>query len=71
MYRVDFYCAAAKLVVELDGPIHDKQVEEDAVRQAALESFGYRILRFKNEEVGANLEDVLAKIREALDGVRA
>jgi len=71
MYRVDFYCAAARLVVELDGPIHDEQIEEDAERQPILESYGYRVLRFKNQEVANSLDAVLSKIRQALNEVSA
>jgi very-short-patch-repair endonuclease len=71
LYRVDFYCASAKLVVELDGPVHDEQAKEDAVRQADLESFGFRVLRFKNEEVASSLDSVLAKIGQALNEVSA
>ena len=50
-YIVDFYCAAAQLVIEVDGPIHDQQREDDADRTALLEANGLRVLRYKNEEV--------------------
>ena len=66
-YRVDFYCAARKLVVELDGPIHEKQGSEDAERQQHLEQLGYRFMRFKNDQLTLNLPEVLTKIRDALD----
>ena len=36
-FIVDFYCASASLVIELDGPIHDKQVGHDIERQRTLE----------------------------------
>jgi very-short-patch-repair endonuclease len=68
-YRVDFYCAAGKLIVELDGRIHQKQADEDAIRQAFLERFGYRFLRFTNDQVTSNVDTVLAKIRQTLDEV--
>ena len=47
-YIVDFYCPAARLVVELDGASHDfeDQADDDDRRQAWLESKGYRVLRF-------------------------
>lgn len=48
---VDFYCAGAKLVMEIDGPIHEHQRQADANRQAFLESQGIRVLRFSNEQV--------------------
>jgi very-short-patch-repair endonuclease len=50
-YLVDLSCFARRLVIELDGPIHDMQREADAERQVVIESFGYRVLRFTNEEV--------------------
>jgi len=60
----DFYCAECKLIVEMDGDIHDFQVEEDATRTKQIESFGYQVIRFRNEEVLSNIETVLNKILE-------
>jgi very-short-patch-repair endonuclease len=56
-YIADFACHRAKIVVELDGSQHglDKAVEYDAERSAFLESRGYRVLRFWNDEVLVNL----------------
>jgi very-short-patch-repair endonuclease len=65
-FIVDFYCPAAHLVVEVDGLIHERQVEEDAMRTAFLEEHGLRVMRFRNEEVMTDLESVLASIRAAL-----
>jgi very-short-patch-repair endonuclease len=64
-FIVDFYCHAAGLVVELDGAIHDKQVEYDTERERVLEARGLRILRFRNEEVLMDIESVLTRIRAA------
>jgi very-short-patch-repair endonuclease len=50
-FVVDFCCTRAKLCIEVDGDVHDKQQEHDAERAAALEAAGYRVLRFCNEEV--------------------
>jgi very-short-patch-repair endonuclease len=61
----DFYCAECKLIVEIDGDIHDFQIDEDASRTRQIESFGYRVIRFRNEEVLSNIETVLSKILEA------
>jgi very-short-patch-repair endonuclease len=46
-YIVDFYCSAAKLVIELDGSQHteEKNIAHDAMRTAYLEGLGYRVLR--------------------------
>ena len=51
-YIVDFYCAQYKLIIELDGKIHDFQMEYDQDREAVLKNLGYRIIRFKNKELG-------------------
>ena len=65
-FIVDFYCAPARLAIEVDGPIHDEQREHDAVRQARLESLGIRVLRFTNDEVLGHLDTVIAAIARAL-----
>jgi very-short-patch-repair endonuclease len=65
-FVVDLYCADACLVVEVDGPVHDYTPDEDAVRQKYLESLGLRVLRFSNEQVSDEIEDVVKKIREAV-----
>jgi very-short-patch-repair endonuclease len=51
-YVVDFFCSAAKLIVELDGDQHgaDKNIAYDADRTAWLEKHGYKVLRFANRE---------------------
>ena len=64
-FIVDFYCHAFALIVELDGGIHETQKEYDAERDAHLCARGFRILRFKNEEVEKDLNEVLRKILEA------
>jgi very-short-patch-repair endonuclease len=61
-FIADFYCAECKLVVEIDGNIHISQAEADAERTAIIESFGYRVIRFRNAEVETNLQTVLNKI---------
>ncbi|CAA9371285.1 MAG: hypothetical protein AVDCRST_MAG68-5545 [uncultured Gemmatimonadetes bacterium] len=65
-FVLDFYCATAKLCIELDGDIHDEQVDRDEARSEALAAGGYRVLRFRNEEVLHSLPDVLARIAAAL-----
>jgi very-short-patch-repair endonuclease len=63
-YRVDFYCHRARLVVEVDGPIHDDQREYDDARDRFLTSYGVTVIRFTNDEVQGHLRSVLAKIAE-------
>jgi lysyl-tRNA synthetase class 2 len=67
-YVVDFVCPEEKLVVELDGGQHDEQADADAVRTAWLESKGYRVVRFWNNEVFENMDGVLERLRGALRG---
>jgi len=64
-YIVDFYCHAAGLVIEIDGPIHTNQVEYDAERDRVLTEMGFRVMRFPNEQVDKNLEGVLLHILQA------
>jgi very-short-patch-repair endonuclease len=65
-FIVDFYCAEARLIIEVDGPIHDYTPEEDAVRQEFLESLGLRVIRFTNDEVLQRISYVLQRIAEFL-----
>ena len=61
-YILDFYCAAAKLAVEVDGPVHQEQTDRDRRRTAWLEREGIRVIRFSTEEVEARPAAVLAAI---------
>jgi very-short-patch-repair endonuclease len=66
-FIVDFYCHKAKLVVEVDGGIHQHQVEYDAARDKVLTARGLRVLRIRNEDVRRRLEEVLARIAKVYD----
>jgi very-short-patch-repair endonuclease len=63
---VDFYCHAAKLAVEFDGKQHEWFSDYDTGRSEVLERLGVRVLRFTNEEVCADLDSVLKRIRQEL-----
>ena len=66
-YIVDFYCASAALVIELDGRSHDEQtLRHDEVRQQWLQSEGITVIRFTNDEVLANLDAVVRTIAQAI-----
>ena len=67
-FIVDFYCAKARLVIEVDGSVHDQPgyEEYDAQRQAFLEQLGLRVLRFRNDEVMRRTDAVVEAIGEAL-----
>ncbi len=64
-YITDFYCHEFRLVIELDGPIHDEQKEYDRRRENFLKKQGFTILRFKNDEVLFERESVIEKIKSA------
>ena len=62
-FIVDFYCAEEKLVLEIDGKIHESQIEYDRWRTSVLNELGLRVLRIKNEET-ILAEQVREKIRK-------
>ena len=62
-FILDFYCPACKLVVEVDGEIHNYQIDRDRARTSKLEEYGYKVLRFSNEQVSNRLPEVLAEIK--------
>ena len=64
-FIVDFYCAECKLVIEVDGDIHDLQPARDATRTEKLEQLGYCLIRFRNEQVLNQLNTVLETILAA------
>lgn len=61
-YIVDFYCHSYRLIIEVDGEIHQHQIPRDQSRDEFFRSWGYTILRIKNEEVFSNTKSVLQKI---------
>jgi very-short-patch-repair endonuclease len=71
-YIADFYCAARKVVIEVDGESHFTLdgVEYDAQRTAFLEGLGLRVIRFSNRDVLENLNGVEARIVETLGSPR-
>jgi very-short-patch-repair endonuclease len=65
-FIADFYCHIAKLVIELDGSIHDTQEEADQNRDHWMQSNHITVLRFKNEQIFQDLETVLLEIAQYL-----
>ena len=67
-YIVDFYCAEACLVIELDGSVHNNPAARayDTQRSLELEARGLKVLRFRNEEALSDLPRVLEMIRERI-----
>ncbi len=68
-FIVDFVCLSCKLIVEVDGGYHSipEIAEADKLRTEILKALGFSIIRFSNEEVVGNIDNVLDKISEALN----
>jgi very-short-patch-repair endonuclease len=65
-YVVDFCAPRKKLIIELDGSQHMEQTEYNAERTEFLQSKGYKLLRFWNNDVSNNMDAVLGVIWENL-----
>jgi len=65
-YIVDFYCASEKLVIELDGDVHNNPIaqEYDKKRTLFIENKGYKLIRFENKMVFDHLPSVLKEIQD-------
>ena len=63
-YIADFYCRAARLVIELDGPVHDETEQKlyDGVREREIRARDLNVIRFRNHNVLENLEGTLSEI---------
>lgn len=62
-YVPDFVALSIKLIIEVDGKIHLKKKREDKERTEYLELMGYKVIRFKNEEVESDIDMVVERIR--------
>ena len=72
-YVVDFVCFSLKLIVELDGPQHLERIalEHDTHRTAWLASRGFRVIRFRNQELDEDIRAVTGTIERALKELEA
>jgi very-short-patch-repair endonuclease len=61
-FIADFYCSEFKLVIELDGKIHDQQKEYDELRDYIMNTSNITVLRFSNNKILQNIDNVLTKI---------
>jgi very-short-patch-repair endonuclease len=68
-YIADFYCSAAKLVIEIDGEAHDRgdRPERDIVRDTTMRNAGYEVLRIAAADVLKDMEAVILTIRAAAE----
>ena len=69
LYIADFYCHTERLVIEIDGSIHDldEVKTNDLIRQKDLEDFGIKVLRFSTKEITHGLNAVLQRIEKSLN----
>lgn len=67
-FIADFYCHELKLVIEVDGEIHNlpKNKEYDENRTAELERFEIKVIRFSNYEIENNMNEVLRNLQDAM-----
>ncbi len=65
-FIADFYCHQHKLIIEIDGEIHQQQVEYDRIRESILIEMGFTIIRIKNHEILNNWNDVEKKLVDVL-----
>ena len=67
-FVADFYCNEKKLVIELDGPIHDETEEYDRFRDDEMKQMGLHVLRIKNESL-SDIEATIHEIRSFIDSI--
>lgn len=65
-FVVDFYCHQLRLAIEIDGAVHNKQKDYDALRQMLIESKDIRFIRVTNDEVHQDINILLKRIKENL-----
>lgn len=68
-FIIDFYCAEAKLLIEIDGESHlqKEQIEYDAARTEYLEDLGYKVIRFTNNDVRYSIHAVIDEIVQVVE----
>ena len=62
-FIADFFCPVKRLVIELDGEIHEGQIEYDDGREAEIEKYDIKVIRFTNGEVINDIYSVVNKIK--------
>jgi len=67
-FIADFFCFEKKLVVEIDGKIHDYRKDHDDLRTEIINRKGIDVIRFKNEEIEKNVDAVLRRLKMRVEG---
>ena len=65
-FIADFVCVTKKIIVEVDGPIHDQRRDYDQKRDEWFRSRGFTVFRIQNQELEKNLIETLTKLRFSL-----
>jgi very-short-patch-repair endonuclease len=65
-FRPDFVCKRPRLIVEIDGPVHDDQQWEDSDRQRVLEEMGYRVLRVSDYQAERHTKTIVERLRAVI-----
>ncbi len=69
-FIADFYCHELLLVIEVDGEIHQRQIDYDEMRSELLKNKKIAVIRFTNEEVLDNINPTLIRLKEKVDEIR-
>jgi len=62
-FVADFYCSEERLIVEIDGAVHDTQKDYDALRTAVMNNLGLRVIRFANTDIEEDLAGVIDEVK--------
>lgn len=62
----DYFCFEKKLVIEIDGKIHDYQKDRDQLRSFVINMLNINVIRFRNEEVEEDIKGVLQKLKKMI-----
>ena len=68
-FIADFYCYEKKLIIEVDGGIHQQQQEYDQKRSEILSTKSYKIIRISNDDVENNINSVLIRLKKEVDNL--
>lgn len=68
-FVADFYCHEKKMVVEIDGRIHDYQKRHDEMREELIREKAIFVKRFHNEEIEGDIQEVMRKLKEYVDAL--
>lgn len=68
-YIVDFICKEEKIIIEIDGGQHNiiNNIQSDKERTDYLQSLGYNVIRFWNDEIYENIDGVISKLKEEIN----